>query len=453
MNAPLDDMSPLEHARMYRDVGLQCVPAHSPPVGKQSTTRSWKRPKLDDWRKYQDEHVDDDQFADWFDEGGSTWFGFPGERRQSPQMGIICGRASGNAFVIDLDHHKHPEALEWWLDLERRGIVPALYPVQVTGGGGLQILLRWPDGSKPPTVATPGGVDVRGQGGFAMLPPSMHESGEAYRWEEGRSPGEVDIPMASPELVAEIGVLRKNSGGDDDNVFTPRQSTPSPANQFSPIGGQRIDGREKHMSDLIWGSVVGLRRDSPIVSPAFLHAECAREFTTYVAGVKTRLPDDGTSVEARLEREGRGWSEFQKKWKYAASKWDTDLADAAREPKPGPTEKPFDGEVTSPAFSDDALALKFAAQHGDTMKYVAAWSKWMIFDGVQWAADDTRLAFNRARSICREAAAECNDKSAKHLASGKTRAAVITLANDDRDIAASSEQWDADPDCLNTPKE
>ena len=47
-----------------------------------------------------------------------------------------------------------------------------------------------------------------------------------------------------------------------------------------------------------------------------------------------------------------------------------------------------------PAFSDEALALRFAQRHAATLRYVALWSRWMIWDGSTWKADDTRLAFN-----------------------------------------------------------
>jgi putative DNA primase/helicase len=71
---------------------------------------------------------------------------------------------------------------------------------------------------------------------------------------------------------------------------------------------------------------------------------------------------------------------------------------------------------------------------------------------VCWRFDETLLAFDLARKICREAAAKCNDaKVAAALASAKTVAAVVTLAKADRRLAATVDQWDADPWLLNTP--
>jgi putative DNA primase/helicase len=104
--------------------------------------------------------------------------------------------------------------------------------------------------------------------------------------------------------------------------------------------------------------------------------------------------------------------------------------------------------------TEDALALLFAERHAHELRYIAPWSRWLIWNGVVWATDETRLAFSLARTICREAADQCGKaKVAAPLASAKTRAAVITLANDDRRIAATVDQWDCSHDLFNTGKE
>jgi putative DNA primase/helicase len=106
----------------------------------------------------------------------------------------------------------------------------------------------------------------------------------------------------------------------------------------------------------------------------------------------------------------------------------------------------------APAFSDEALALRFAERHQHDLRYVAAWAKWLRWDGARRCFDDTLYAFNLARQICREAAAECNKpKTAAVLASAKTVAAVERLAKADRRLAATIDQWDVDPWLLNTP--
>ena len=105
-----------------------------------------------------------------------------------------------------------------------------------------------------------------------------------------------------------------------------------------------------------------------------------------------------------------------------------------------------------PAFSDEALALRFAELHADDLRYVAAWGRWLSWDGARWQFDDTLAAYDLVRKVCRVAAAQCNKiKLASVLASAKTVAAVERLAKSDRRIAATVDQWDTDPWSLNTP--
>lgn len=105
-----------------------------------------------------------------------------------------------------------------------------------------------------------------------------------------------------------------------------------------------------------------------------------------------------------------------------------------------------------PAFSDESLAMRFAERHAGDLRYCASWGRWLSWDGGRWAFDDTLGAFDLVRRLCREASQECNKgKIASTLASAKTVAAVERLAKSDRRLAATTDQWDADPWLLNTP--
>jgi putative DNA primase/helicase len=112
---------------------------------------------------------------------------------------------------------------------------------------------------------------------------------------------------------------------------------------------------------------------------------------------------------------------------------------------------PFPDEPRPPAFSEESLALRFAYQHAGDLRYIDVWGKWLLWDGKRWAPDETRKAFDCSRTICRAAAAECNNKHASQLASAKTVAATLSLARSDRRLAATIDQWDSDPWMLNTP--
>jgi putative DNA primase/helicase len=107
---------------------------------------------------------------------------------------------------------------------------------------------------------------------------------------------------------------------------------------------------------------------------------------------------------------------------------------------------------SAPQYSEEAMALEFATRHANDLRYVSKWGQWLIWDGSCWRPDETRKVFSLARTLCRENAARLNKGNTRRaIASAKTRAAVVSLAGEDRRLAATIEQWDADPWLLNTP--
>jgi hypothetical protein len=175
--ADLPDFNPdfagvTEWARMYRSLGLQVV-----PCGMN------KAPSIK-WKDYQNVLISDELFEEWYGPGG-RWAGHS-------SLGILTGPCSGQVVVVDLDTQcprKGGLASEWWTSVTL-GLEPDT-PCQRTGGGGLQYLFRV---SEPiGTYKTSLGVDIRGWGGFAVMPPSRHTSGKNYQWLEHRAPWEVAI--------------------------------------------------------------------------------------------------------------------------------------------------------------------------------------------------------------------------------------------------------------------
>ena len=110
------------------------------------------------------------------------------------------------------------------------------------------------------------------------------------------------------------------------------------------------------------------------------------------------------------------------------------------------------GEPEPPPFSEDAIASAFANNLQSHLRYVAAFGHWMLYDGKRWARENTLFAFDMARLVCRDFAGRAeNNRVAKLLTSAATVAAVERMARADRALAATAEQWDADPWLLNTP--
>jgi putative DNA primase/helicase len=124
----------------------------------------------------------------------------------------------------------------------------------------------------------------------------------------------------------------------------------------------------------------------------------------------------------------------------------------------GASEAPQHGqqkEASSPPTTEDALGLRFAGTHASALRYVAMWSRWFRWDSKRWRPDETLHAYDLVRGLCREARKalppDASDKLHAILASASTVAAVERLAKSDRRLAATVDQWDRDPDALNTP--
>jgi putative DNA primase/helicase len=110
-----------------------------------------------------------------------------------------------------------------------------------------------------------------------------------------------------------------------------------------------------------------------------------------------------------------------------------------------------EADERAPEFSDEAVALEFAARHADKLRYVAPWATWSVYNGRRWRKDDRLRAFSLARRLCREVARRCDKpKIAVAIASLKTVAAVERLARADPRLAGTTDMWDADPLLLNT---
>jgi len=97
-------------------------------------------------------------------------------------VGIATGEASG-FWVLDVDDF---DSLR---DLEQRYEMLPDTRTSITGSGGYHFLFRWPDDGRDVrndagTRLGPG-LDIRGNGGQIVAPPSIHPSGTEYQWDAG----------------------------------------------------------------------------------------------------------------------------------------------------------------------------------------------------------------------------------------------------------------------------
>ena len=110
-------------------------------------------------------------------------------------VAVACGEPSG-IWVIDVDDLADLDALE-----KLYGPLPKT-PIAETGRGGRHYYFRWTPAlsNLKNAIKFAGALDVRTTGGYVLLPPSIHASGNAYRWLV--SPDESPIADAPEWLIA-----------------------------------------------------------------------------------------------------------------------------------------------------------------------------------------------------------------------------------------------------------
>lgn len=123
-----------------------------------------KRPAISSWLKFQHTRAELHQLRKWF-------------RGTSRNLGIVTGSLSG-LVVVDCDTRE--DARFWTESFPRTPLTVA------TGRGGSHFYYRYPIGED---VFNRAGllsrkIDLRGQGGYVVAPPSRHANGSQYRWQQ-----------------------------------------------------------------------------------------------------------------------------------------------------------------------------------------------------------------------------------------------------------------------------
>lgn len=131
-------------------------------------------------------------------------------------IGIATGKRSGGLFVIDLDVDEETgkdgtaTAMDWQRD---NGAFPSTV-VSRTGGGGVQLLYRTSE-TVACSVNCKLGVDIRGEGGYIVAPPSIHPCGAFYEWES--DPEETEVAEADANVLAFVEFVQSSASGGHSN--------------------------------------------------------------------------------------------------------------------------------------------------------------------------------------------------------------------------------------------
>ena len=122
------------------------------PVGKD------KKPMFV-WEKYQNQKPTEEELAGWFFD------------MKPAGIAILTGQLS-NLVVLDVE-----------VDGDISGLEIPVTPTVKTGGGGQHFYFKHPGREVKNKVRVRGRkIDIRGDGGYIIAPPSLHASGNKYEW-------------------------------------------------------------------------------------------------------------------------------------------------------------------------------------------------------------------------------------------------------------------------------
>jgi len=138
---------------------------------------------------------------------------------QWPAAGVaIATGAESGVIVLDIDPRHHGD--DALAELERdHGEIPSTRRV-LTANGGVHVYLRHPGGHVGNRAAVWPGIDVRGDGGYVVAPPTVLDGGRHYTWEVGHAPHEIVLAEMPIWLLEQLGADRSNGEGRPPDEWT-----------------------------------------------------------------------------------------------------------------------------------------------------------------------------------------------------------------------------------------
>lgn len=197
----------IEHALAYVRAGLPVFPICSPlmsghqhrnpDTNKMETCAGsgiGKTPLIR-WRGYQQQLPEEDDVRFW-------WKKWP-----TANIGLATGELSG-VLVLDAD------GTEARKEVMRRGGLENTPTVWTGKIGGAHFHLAYPGGDVRNFARKLPGTDMRAQGGYVLMPPSVHATGNVYRWADGTE------HMQHAPVPAWLTELFTLAGDTSDGMFS-----------------------------------------------------------------------------------------------------------------------------------------------------------------------------------------------------------------------------------------
>jgi putative DNA primase/helicase len=393
--APATQDSPtLIAAIVYARMGWRVLPVHTPTLGGGCTCGNagckdqGKHPRLKNWTIVAT--TDEKTIRAWF----TRW--------PDANVGIATGRASG-IIVLDVDNrHGGMESLA---ELEKKcGELPKTPTVRT--GDGYHMYFRHPGGTIKNAEALAGlpGLDVLGDCGFVVAPPSLHRSGATY------------LVEAAPDTYPL----------QDCTAFLAGDTKPS---------GNGHHGPKVDTAKILEGPRAG-----------------GRDTAIFKLASKCRALDVPQDLAERLAVEAAQNAEQPPGDSYKPEDASAKVR-AVYDKYPAGTSQEPSGTVESFPRTDSGNAEMLADRYGHRLRYDHRQGRWLLWSAHKWDRDRDgeihRLAKDAARARYHAAADIPDDAERKRESKfsidsesrGRIEAALF-LAQSERPIADAGDEWD-----------
>jgi hypothetical protein len=297
-------------ARWYAAHGFPVFPLHSAPggvcsCGDPDCQNPGKHPRTA--RGFKDATRDQDRIAAWW------------KRWPDANIGMPTG-APSRLLVVDCDPRNGGPADRSEL-IARCGPIPDTAEA-ITGGSGRHVFFRHGGGAVPKTLAP--GIDLKGDGGYVVVAPSIHASGNAYQWDGIDGAKALLNPADPPAWLLEYIVAARNESRPESRATPGPEKIPKGKrnDHLASLGGtMRKRGMSREAIEAALLEENRLRCDPPLPEP---------EVRRVAASVASYKPGDNSGARRAV----------------GAADW----------PKP----EPIHGELPAvAAFSEDLLPVSF----------------------------------------------------------------------------------------------
>lgn len=220
VNNPTGFDSVLDYAYHYVRVGMSIIPLK--PMTKEPMIK---------WKKYQEVLPTSFELDEWFSDNKKN-------------IAIVTGTVSRRLVVIDFDtvesYEKFVKEVEKYPDLKEK----LENTWVVATGKGYHVYVRLPDDDLVPRtkIRLAKGVDLKGEGGYVVAPPSTHPNGKQYMFIQGPPTIEEPVVLTEEQWNKLLAILAPRAKEEDKEQ---KQATSDGRKPDVKLFSRKLDDKTK----------------------------------------------------------------------------------------------------------------------------------------------------------------------------------------------------------------